>query len=113
MTRSTPAARCLLIFAVAATGYAGMAASAQQTGQTENRAIDCSQYPEGSADLYHAQFVESCREFALAMGYRDARLVPMDSLEEAVELADKPPTCPKVEPGNLGFYCVGMDKQPR
>ena len=70
MTRSTTA-KSLLLFAVAATGVVGMVAeaSAQQGATSENRAIDCSQYPEDSANLYHAQFVESCRELALAMGY--------------------------------------------
>jgi hypothetical protein len=75
-----------------------------------NNVVDCAQYPAAEASKYTEEYLPNCRSWAQSRGYKDAVLLPMDTAADEVELASKPLTCPKVNEGNVGYYCIGLDK---
>lgn len=75
-----------------------------------NNVVDCSQHPATEASKYAEEYLPNCRSWAQSRGYRDAVVLPMDTAADEVELASKPLTCPTVNEGNVGYYCIGLDK---
>lgn len=88
-------------------------AGALQAGAVQaqvNNVIDCSQYPASDASKYAEEYLPGCRSWAESKGYRDAIVLPMSTAANEVTLASKPLTCPPVKEGNVGYYCIGLDK---
>lgn len=75
-----------------------------------NNVIDCSQYPATEASKYAEEYLPGCRSWAQSRGYGDAVVLPMDTAADDVKLASPPLTCPTVKEGNVGYYCIGLDK---
>lgn len=75
-----------------------------------NNVIDCSQYRAADALKYAEDYLPDCRSWAQSRGYQDAVVLPMDTAADAVELASPPLTCPTVQAGNVGYYCIGLNK---
>ena len=78
-------------------------------GQVNNM-LDCAQYPVAAAQQHAENYLPDCREWAQSRGYGDAVVLPMETAENEVELASKPMPCPKLKEGNVGYYCIGLDK---
>lgn len=78
-----------------------------------NNVIDCAQYPSADAQRYADEYLPECQQFTTSMGYRDGVVLPMDTAAQEVKLASDPLTCPKVNPGNIGYYCIGLDKSSK
>jgi hypothetical protein len=95
-------------YAVAATLVWALQASVAQ-GQVNN-VIDCSQYPVAGAQEHAEEYLPDCRSWAQSRGYGDAVVLPMETAANEVELASKPLPCPKLKEGNVGYYCIGLDK---
>ena len=88
-------------------------APGEQKGTAQvNNVLDCAQYPAEGAEQMAQDYLPKCREWVQSRGYGDAAVLPMESAAQLVELASDPLTCPKVNPGNIGYYCTGLDKQP-
>ena len=96
------------IYAIAAALAWVLQASASQ-GQVNN-VIDCSQYPEAEAQKYADEYLPDCRSWAQSRGYGDAVVLPMATAVNEVELTSEPLSCPKLKEGNVGYYCIGLDK---
>ena len=75
-----------------------------------NNVIDCAQYPATDAPKYAEEYLPDCRSWAQSRGYKDAVVLPMDTAANEVELASEPLTCPALKEGNVGYYCIGLDK---
>ena len=75
-----------------------------------NNVIDCAQYPATGAAKHAEEYLPDCRSWAQSRGYGDAVVLPMDTAENQVVLASKPLTCPRLKEGNIGYYCIGLDK---
>jgi hypothetical protein len=78
-----------------------------------NNVIDCAQYPATEASERAEEYLPDCRSWAQSRGYGDAVVLPMDTAENEVELASQPLTCPTLKEGNVGYYCIGLDKAAR
>ena len=83
-------------------------ASAAQ-GQINN-VVDCSQYPLADAQEHAESYLPDCRSWAQSRGYGDAVVLPIATAENEVDLASKPFSCPRLKEGNVGYYCIGLDK---
>ena len=75
-----------------------------------NNVIDCAQYPATDASERAEEYLPDCRSWAQSRGYGDAVVLPIDTAESEVELASPPLTCPTLKEGNVGYYCIGMDR---
>jgi hypothetical protein len=75
-----------------------------------NNVIDCSQYPAAKAQEHAEEYLPDCRSWAQSRGYGDAVVLPMATALNKVELASEPLSCPKLNKGNVGYYCIGLDK---
>lgn len=75
-----------------------------------NEVIDCAQYPSADAQRHADEYLPECQKWAKTRGYRDGVVLPMDTAAKEVKLASDPLTCPKVNAGNTGYYCIGLDK---
>ena len=95
-------------YAVAAVLTWALQASAAQ-GQINN-VVDCAAYPVAKAQEHAATYLPDCRSWAQSRGYGDAVVLPMATAANEVELASKPLSCPKPKEGNVGYYCIGLDK---
>ncbi len=85
--------------------------SASPKGGQVNNVLDCAQYPADGAEQMARDYLPKCREWVQSRGYSDAVVLPMETAAQQVQLASDPLTCPKVNPGNTGYYCIGLDKQ--
>ena len=100
----------------APTADAAIPAKKLQTNVTQaqrNNVIDCAQYPAQEASARAQAYLPECRSWAQSRGYRDAVVLPIDTAADEVELASQPLTCPTLKEGNVGYYCVGLDKADR
>lgn len=75
-----------------------------------NNVIDCAQYPSADAQRYADEYLPECQQWAQSRGYRDGVVLPMDTSAKEIKLASDPLTCPKVNAGNAGYYCIGLGK---
>jgi hypothetical protein len=78
-----------------------------------NNVIDCAQYPATEASERAEEYLPDCSSWAQSRGYGDAVVLPMDTAANEVELASQPLTCPTLKEGNVGYYCIGLDKAAR
>jgi hypothetical protein len=78
-----------------------------------NNVVDCSQYPATTASKHAEEYLPDCRSWAQSRGYKDAVVLPMATAEKEVELASQPLTCPRLKEGNVGYYCIGLDRAAR
>jgi hypothetical protein len=75
-----------------------------------NHVVDCSQYPEAEAQVFAEEYLPECRSWAQSRGYGGAVVLPMATAKNEVELASEPLSCPRLKEGNVGYYCIGLDK---
>ena len=78
-----------------------------------NNVIDCAQYPANEASERAEEYLPECRSWAQSRGYADAVVLPIDTAANEVDLASQPLTCPTLKEGNVGYYCVGLNKAAR
>ena len=78
-----------------------------------NNVIDCAQYPANEASERAEEYLPECRSWAQSRGYGDAVVLPIDTAANEVDLASQPLTCPTLKEGNVGYYCVGLNKAAR
>ena len=91
-------------------------AGALQAGAAQaqpNYVVDCAQYPATEASERAEEYLPDCRSWAQSRGYGDAVVLPIATAENEVELASQPLTCPTLKEGNVGYYCIGLDKAAR
>ena len=97
-------------YSYAMTAVLALASQASVAQEQVNNVIDCSQYPEAEAQEHAADYLPDCRTWAQSRGYGDALVLPMATAADEVELASEPLTCPGLKEGNVGYYCIGLDK---
>lgn len=78
-----------------------------------NNVIDCAQYPSADAQRHADEYLPECQQWAQSRGYQDGVVLPMDTAAKEVKLASDPLTCPKLNDGNTGYYCIGLDKSSK